>query len=60
MTLNGSKTKRSNPATHYATMTLGDICDLPVSSLASRDCLLFVWATGVNLVDAIAVGGQWL
>ena len=28
---------------HYPTMTIEDICALPVDKLADRDCALFLW-----------------
>lgn len=30
---------------HYSTMTLEDICNLPVQDLASDNCVLFLWTT---------------
>ena len=30
---------------HYPTMTIEDICALPVDKLADRDCALFLWVT---------------
>ncbi len=35
---------------HYATMSLEDICALPVPRIAARDAVLFLWATGPNLL----------
>ncbi len=38
-----------NPNRHYHTMTLDEICALPVASLGADDCALFMWITGPHL-----------
>ena len=43
----------------YAAMTLDDIGDLPVASLAADDCRLFCWTTMRYLVDSFAVVAGW-
>ena len=30
---------------HYPTMSIEDICALPVGNLADKDCALFLWVT---------------
>lgn len=30
---------------HYPTMSINDLCALPVGELAAPDCALFLWAT---------------
>jgi len=44
---------------HYPTMTLDEICALPVQDFASPDCVLFLWATSPKLADAFTVLGAW-
>lgn len=44
---------------HYNTMSLDDICALPVSDLAARDCHLFLWVTGSNLPHGLRVMESW-
>jgi N6-adenosine-specific RNA methylase IME4 len=44
---------------HYPTMTLEEICALPVASLASDDALLFIWATGPKLEEAMQIIKAW-
>ncbi len=39
-------------ARHYRTWTLRKIRDLPVGTLASGDCVLFLWGTSPLLLDA--------
>jgi len=44
---------------HYSTMTIDDICALPVSELAADDCALFLWMTWPTLPDAMRVIDAW-
>jgi len=44
---------------HYPCMSTGDICDLPVSDLAEKDAVLFLWATYPMLPDALDVVRAW-
>jgi len=44
---------------HYPTMSLSDICALPVADLAAKDCVLFLWATFPNLPEAFEVIKAW-
>jgi N6-adenosine-specific RNA methylase IME4 len=46
-------------ACHYRTMTVEDLCALPVGALAADDCALFLWITWPNLLDALAVMRAW-
>lgn len=50
---------RRDAARHYDTMNLKDIMALPVSSLAAKDCHLFLWTTGPNLKQAFDVIDAW-
>jgi N6-adenosine-specific RNA methylase IME4 len=44
---------------HYPTMTLEEICALPVAALASDDALLFMWATAPKLAECMKVIEAW-
>ena len=44
---------------HYPTMTLQNICALPVAEIADKDCALFLWATYPNLQEAFDVINAW-
>lgn len=44
---------------HYPTMKLSDICALPISDIADCDCVLFLWATYPNLLEACEVIKAW-
>ena len=48
-----------SPEAHYATMGLNDIKALPVEILAAPDCLLWLWALGPQLPQALAVVEAW-
>ena len=45
--------------THYGTMSLSELCLLPVEKLAADDAALFLWATWPTLLDAFAVMKSW-
>jgi N6-adenosine-specific RNA methylase IME4 len=44
---------------HYPTMTLEEICDLPVAEAGTDDCVLLLWATSPKLEEAFAVINAW-
>lgn len=44
---------------HYPTMSLDEICALPVSQIAAEDCLLFLWATAPKLYECMKVVDAW-
>ena len=44
---------------HYPTMTLDEICLLPVEQLADDDCVLFMWTTVPFLRDCFSVLDAW-
>lgn len=54
-----SKTKNRRIENHYPTMTLQDIMALPVSDLVADDCVLYLWATGPKLLEALEVMKAW-
>ena len=43
----------------YPTMELDDICNMPISSIAADDCVLFLWATSPKLTEAVKVMSAW-
>ncbi len=54
------KGKGSRSATnHYNTMTIEDLCALPVHMIAERDCILFFWVTFPNLIEGLKVLKAW-
>jgi len=44
---------------HYQTMSIEDICALPIGELADADCKLFLWATPPCLPEAMRVMAAW-
>lgn len=44
---------------HYPTMTLEEICALPVGDLATDDALLYLWATAPKLAECLKVIEAW-
>lgn len=44
---------------HYSTMSIDQLCDLPVQSLTADNCILFLWATFPNLKEALDVIKAW-
>lgn len=47
------------PENHYPTMTLQQILDLPVTTIAADDCVLFLWATAPMMPEALDVMRAW-
>lgn len=57
---NNLKTKFGGGAMgHYPTMTTNEICSLPIQNIAADDCVLFLWATGPKIPDALQVIEAW-
>ena len=51
-----------NAAEHYPTMTVDEICKLPVNvagGIASDNCILFMWATYPMMKEALKVIEAW-
>lgn len=44
---------------HYNTMSIEDICNLPISKIADKDCALFMWMTFPTLREAMPVIESW-
>lgn len=52
-------TPRRQVENHYDTMTLDEIKELPVSSISSDACVLYLWATAPKLIEALDVMKSW-
>lgn len=48
-----------SPEAHYSTMTVEDICALPVADIAAKNCALFLWAVWPRIFDAEKVINSW-
>ena len=44
---------------HYQTMSMDDICRLPIADICCKDCILFMWATFPQLREALQVIKAW-
>lgn len=48
-----------NQSEHYSTMTIEDICNLPIKDIAADDSVLFLWVTYPILDSAFKVIESW-
>lgn len=48
-----------NAESHYPTMKIQDLKNLPVNKIADKDCVLFLWATYPMLKEAIELIEAW-
>lgn len=53
------KSCSGNAEDQYKTMSLDDICKLPVKDIAEKDCVLFLWTTYPMLKEALRVIESW-
>lgn len=44
---------------HYETMSIKDICKLPINNIAAKDCVLFLWSTYPMLNEAMQLMEAW-
>ena len=44
---------------HYRTLTLNQLGQLDVQSIAAKNCLLFLWTSSPHLDQAIRLGREW-
>ena len=54
-----SKSTYLSSAAHYETMTPKDLAALPVASLATGDCALFLWVSWPLLLEALDIINSW-
>lgn len=50
---------QGNAEYHYPTMSVEEICALPVKELASDNCVLFIWSTYPKLKETMQVIEAW-
>ena len=46
-------------SSHYKTMEKNEIAALPISDIAEKDCVLFLWVTAPCLVEGIELCKSW-
>jgi N6-adenosine-specific RNA methylase IME4 len=56
---NGNQPEGSGAHTKYSTMSLSQTCQLPISNIADRDSVLFLWVTSPMLEDSFMVIRAW-
>jgi len=44
---------------HYNTMSIDDICKLPVNDISDKDAVLFLWGTWPQLPEVLRVVNSW-
>ena len=55
----GNQKTRGATDNHYETMTVEEICNMPVPNLAANDSHLHLWATSTLLPEALRVMAAW-
>lgn len=48
-----------NCESHYETMNIKDICNLPIKNIADKDCVLFLWVTYPMLNEGLKLIEEW-
>lgn len=56
---NNTGSNGRTPAKHYNTMSVEDICDLPVGELTDDNCALFLWAIWPDIFRAQEIIEAW-
>lgn len=63
LTMRGKRKRAKEPnlpdALPYLTMSLDEICALPIAGLANDDCHLWLWTTNQHLPDGFRVMAAW-
>ena len=54
-----SETDSRKIENHYPTMTLDEICNMPVSNISAKDSILFLWTTSPKLEEGLKVLNSW-
>ena len=54
-----SKTESRAIENQYPTLSIEEICNLPISTIAGPDSILFLWATSPKLEEALQVLNAW-
>ena len=54
-----NKGNKRSAIQHYNCMSINDIYDLPVNTICSDDCILFIWAIDPMLPEALEVIKRW-
>ncbi len=55
----GNQATRASTGNHYSTMSIDELCEMDVSSIAADDAHLHLWTTNAFLFDAKTVLESW-
>lgn len=55
----GDPNKNQAAGKHYSCMNLQQLSKLPVKSIAAKDAVLYMWATGPKLEESICLINNW-
>ncbi len=55
----GNQATRASTDKHYLTMTVDEICSLPIADLAAKTCHMHLWTTNGFLPDSFRVLESW-
>ena len=50
---------KMNSIAHYPSMTMDELKAMPVRDLCCDECVLFMWATGPKMAEAVELGRAW-
>ena len=53
------RTDSRDAETHYDTMPLDEIKELPINKIVASDCVLFLWSPSPKLAEALEVVAAW-
>ena len=56
---NGRKSNAKNPEDYYKTMTIEQLCKMPIKNLLEKDAVLFLWVTSPFLEKSFGVINSW-
>ena len=48
-----------NCESHYNTMNIDDICNLPIKEISDKNCILFLWVTYPMLNEGLRLIKEW-
>ena len=54
-----SKSHGGGAESHYSCMTIEEMCNMPISEIAEKDSVLFMWVTMPFLQDCFSVINAW-
>lgn len=55
----GKGAAKSSAQDYYSTMSIDDICNLPIKSITDKNCILFIWVTMPKLNEVFKVISAW-